>query len=156
MKEKLSARLCRSISALWIASGAAIYAQAQSYSIDSFNIAGGGGTSTGGIYSMSGTIGQSDGGKLSGGSYTLDGGFWSVAVAIQAPDAPFLSVHRIGENIVISWPSNSLGFVLQETSELALPGSWRNSSPAPVVTGTMTVLTLPASPGLKFYRLRKP
>ena len=33
---------------------------AQSYSIDWYKIAGGGGTSTGGVYSVSGTIGQND------------------------------------------------------------------------------------------------
>ena len=39
----------------------------------------GGGThfSTGGDYSMGGTIGQPDAGVLSGGDYTLSGGFWS-------------------------------------------------------------------------------
>lgn len=35
-------------------------ALAQSYSIDWFTIDGGGGTSTGGVYSVSGTIGQPD------------------------------------------------------------------------------------------------
>lgn len=37
---------------------------------------GGGGTTTGSIYSLGGTIGQFDAGKLSGGTYTLGGGFW--------------------------------------------------------------------------------
>lgn len=156
MKKRLSAKICLGIGALWIAFSAAIHVQAQSYSMDSFTIAGGGGTSTGGSYSMSGTISQSGGGKFSGGSYSLDSGFWSVAIAIQTPDAPFLSVVRSGENLVISWPTNSFGFVLQETTTLAVSGSWQNSSPAPVVSGTMNILTLPASPGLKFYRLKKP
>ena len=35
---------------------------AQSYQIDWFTIDGGGGTSTGGVYSVSGTIGQPDAG----------------------------------------------------------------------------------------------
>lgn len=50
---------------------------AQPYSIDWFTIGGGGGTSTGGGYSMSGTIGNPAAGNLSGGGYTLEGGFWS-------------------------------------------------------------------------------
>lgn len=41
-------------------------------SIDS----GGGTFSTGGNYSLGGTIGQPDAGTQSGGSYTLTGGFW--------------------------------------------------------------------------------
>src|SRR2546423_10495314 len=55
--------------------GLAINARAAaSYSIDWFTVDGGGGTSTGGSYSLSGTIGQPDAGRLSGGSYVVNGG----------------------------------------------------------------------------------
>ena len=37
--------------------------------------------STGGSYSLGGTIGQPDAGALGGGSYTLAGGFWSGMIA---------------------------------------------------------------------------
>jgi hypothetical protein len=37
---------------------------------------GGGGTSTGGQYKLTGTIGQPDAGSMSGGQYELLGGFW--------------------------------------------------------------------------------
>lgn len=58
------------------------YAQ---YSIDWYTIDGGGGTSTGGLYSISGTIGQPDAGEtMTGGTYSLTGGFWSL-VAVQTP-----------------------------------------------------------------------
>ncbi len=41
---------------------------------------GGGGTSSGGNFALSGTIGQADaGGPLHGGDYALTGGFWSDA-----------------------------------------------------------------------------
>ena len=36
----------------------------------------GGGRSTGGAYTLEGTIGQPDAGLMSGGSYVLAGGFW--------------------------------------------------------------------------------
>ena len=49
------------------------------YSIDWYTIDGGGGSSTGGSYSLGGSIGQPDAGSLSGGSYTLNGGFWGGA-----------------------------------------------------------------------------
>src|SRR5256885_8929585 len=55
--------------------GLAVSAQAAaSYSIDWFTVDGGGGTSTGGSYSLSGTIGQPDACRLSGGSYVVNGG----------------------------------------------------------------------------------
>lgn len=40
-------------------------------------IDGGGGTSTGGSFSLSGTIGQPDAGTMSGGSFAITGGYWS-------------------------------------------------------------------------------
>ena len=38
---------------------------------------GGGDTSKGGPFSLSGTAGQADAGRRTGGSYTLVGGFWN-------------------------------------------------------------------------------
>jgi len=48
-----------------------------------WNTVDGGGAmfSTGGSYSLSGTIGQADAGALTGGSYALAGGFWGGAAA---------------------------------------------------------------------------
>lgn len=47
------------------------------FEISWYTIDGGGAMfSTGGPYSLGGTIGQVDGGTLSSGSYTLNGGFW--------------------------------------------------------------------------------
>src|SRR6516164_4620415 len=52
---------------------------AQNYSIDWYKIAGGGGTSTGGTYQVSGTIGQPDAsGAMTGGNYSITGGFWAL------------------------------------------------------------------------------
>src|SRR5205823_8159351 len=90
---------------LLLLSLAASSVRAQSYSIDWFTIDGGGGTSTGGVYSVSGTIGQPDAGHMSGGAYTLDGGFWGIIAAIQTPGAPTLRVVRTSTNtVVVAWP----------------------------------------------------
>lgn len=50
-----------------------------SYSIDWYTIDGGGGTSIGGKFSLTGTIGQFDAqpGGAAGGDFTLIGGFWA-------------------------------------------------------------------------------
>ena len=57
--------------------GVAVHSlRAQSFFIDWFTIDGGGGTSTGGVFAVSGTIGQPDAGTMSGGNYSLSGGFW--------------------------------------------------------------------------------
>jgi hypothetical protein len=46
------------------------------YDISWFTVDGGGGSSSGGPYTLSGTAGQPDAGMLSGGTYALTGGFW--------------------------------------------------------------------------------
>ena len=57
-------------------------ASAQSYSIDWHTIGGGGGTSAGGGFALSGTIGQPDAGEMGDGEYTISGGFWSIEAAV--------------------------------------------------------------------------
>jgi hypothetical protein len=50
---------------------------AQVYDLSWHTIDGGGYTwSAGGTYTLGGTVGQPDAGKLAGGTYTLGGGFW--------------------------------------------------------------------------------
>ncbi|MDX1555655.1 MAG: hypothetical protein R3212_06490 [Xanthomonadales bacterium] len=48
------------------------------FSIDWYTIDGGGGTSTGGVFSLTGTIGQHDASPATaqGGAFSLSGGFW--------------------------------------------------------------------------------
>lgn len=90
---------------------------AQTYSIDWSTIDGGGGTSTGGVYSVSGTIGQPDAGKMSGGNFTVDGGFWGIIAAVQTPGAPLLCIARTTTNTVaVFWPSPSTGWTLQQNT----------------------------------------
>ena len=123
---------------------------AQQYTIDWFTIDGGGGTSSGGGYTLSGTIGQPDAGTLVGGSYRLDGGFWGGVFAVQQVGAPTLVIQRSGANVIISWDSNASGFILQETMNLSNPASWSATS------GGFNGMSVPASGPTKFYRLRRP
>jgi hypothetical protein len=52
-------------------------AMGQDFAITWYTIDGGGGTSTGGDFSLSGTIGQPDaGGPMTGGDFSIEGGFW--------------------------------------------------------------------------------
>ena len=47
---------------------------------------GGGGTSAGADYAVSGAIGQPDAGSMSGGQYELNGGFWNGSEAPSPPE----------------------------------------------------------------------
>jgi len=133
---------------------APLSSHAQNFTIDWFTIDGGGGTSTGGIYSVSGTIGQPDaGGPMTGGNYSLTGGFWSL-FAVQSPGAPLLSIERIGSDVRIFWPKPSTGFVLDQS--LNVTGTWSQIS-FPYTTNTTDIsITVPSPAGNKFYRLRSP
>jgi len=135
-----------------IAGVGTITASAQNYSIDWFTIDGGGGTSTGGVYSVSGTIGQPDaGGPMTGGNYSLTGGFWALPFAVQTPGAPALSIVRLNATQArISWTPPTPGFVLQETPSLS-PTNWVNSP-----SGSSNPVIVPATLLIKAYRLRKP
>jgi hypothetical protein len=127
----------------------------QSYSIDWSTIDGGGGTSTGGLFSVTGTIGQPDAGTMSGGNFTLQGGFWSVIAAIQTPGAPYLWVLRMATNTVcVWWPVSETSWQLQATTSLLSTGS--NWTPCSYVTNGANCIYIEAPPtGNRFYRLSK-
>ena len=127
------------------------------YAIDWHTIDGGGGASTGGVYVVSGTIGQPEAGPmLSGGSYTLQGGFWAV-YAIQVPGAPRLSVTCFNGAVLVSWPNTDPAWELECTSHLAPagPNTWTLIPPPYPTNATHCVVTEPAPIGDKFYRLKR-
>ena len=129
-----------------------ILGSAQNYSINWSTIGGGGGSSTGGVYSVSGTIGQPDaGGPLTNGQYSVIGGFWAWPVAVPSVGAPELViVPSAPGTATLSWTPATPGFVLQETLSLA-PTNWMNS-----VSGATNPVTVPAVLPAQFYRLFKP
>lgn len=131
----------------------AISATAQTYSIDWFKVAGGGGTSTNGQYSLSGTIGQHDaGGPLIGGNYSLTGGFWAL-YAIQTGGAPALRIVLTTTNTaVVSWPSPSTGWKLQQKLDLAT-GLWATPGEPVNDNGTEKFIVVKPPTGNRFYRL---
>jgi len=126
-----------------------VLANAQ-YAIDWFTIDGGGGTSSGGNFTLIGTIGQPDAGTLSGGNYTLQGGFWPGIVVPSTGEAPALFIQLAGASLMILWSPSTPGFSLEQSSTL-LPGSW-----APAPSGADNPATIPLGSGPTFYRLQKP
>jgi hypothetical protein len=125
-------------------------------SVDWQKVSGGGGTSTGGIYSVSGTIGQHDaGGPLTNGSYSVSGGFWTLT-ALQTAGAPLLKIVLTATNTaVVSWPSPSTGWILRQNTDLNTT-NWT----APVETvndnGIDRFIVVVSPAGNRFYRLVTP
>jgi len=125
---------------------------AQNYSVSWFKIAGGGGASTNGPYSLSGTIGQYDaGGPMTNGQYSVTGGFWALPTAVQVGGAPTLKIVPVGPGqVTISWSPNAPGYWLQETLSLS-PTNWIASA-----SGSTNPVTVPTTLPAKYYRLFKP
>jgi hypothetical protein len=130
--------------------GAGPGARAQSYSIDWFTMDGGGGVSSGGSYTLSGTIGQPDAGTSSAGNYALQGGFWPGVLVVPPGEAPAMFIQLATGNVTISWSPATPGFVL-EVNDSVSSGSWN-----PTPSGSTNPVTLAVGAGAKFYRLRKP
>jgi HsdM N-terminal domain/N-6 DNA Methylase len=116
---------------------------------------GGGGTSTGGVYSVSGTIGQPDAGApMTGAQYSLTGGFWSF-YAVQTPGALLLTITLTPTNTaMVYWPSPSIGWTLQENTNSVSSAIW-NDYPNPQDNGTSKYIILTPPAGNRFYRLKK-
>jgi hypothetical protein len=128
------------------------------YRITASVIAGGGGTSTGGMFAVTGTLGQPvAGGPLNGGTFTLGSGFWNV---IQTPGAPLLRITRTAAGgAIVSWPAPSEGWVLQQTMSVSTQPTivWTDvTSPSVVVVAGENTVTFPTTTGSRYFRLRHP
>ena len=133
---------------------------AQDFTLDWFTMDGGGGQSTGGVYAVTGTIGQPDAGTMAGGDYTLAGGFWGLVGAVQTPGVPLLSITRTNGSVIVSWPWTATGFVLEQTSQLLSPPRTNSWVDVPVnqyqTSGARTHFTISSPVGNQWFRLRRP
>ena len=143
----------------FLVTGLAIFtavATTQSYSVDWYKIAGGGGTGSNGSYSVSGTIGQHDaGGPLTGGNYSITGGFWSL-FAVPSPGTPLLTIFLTTTNTaVVIWPSPSSGWNLQQNTDLNT-ANWVAPSETVNDDGANKFIIINPPAGNRYYRLSKP
>jgi hypothetical protein len=131
-------------------------ARSQTYSIDWYNISGGGGTSTNGQYAISGTIGQHDaGGPMTGGTYSLTGGFWAFLQVLQTPGAPMLYVTHSGSTVTVFWQDVPPWTNLEQNSSLTAPTAWSTNT-SWTTTGGTNYLNLTSPTGHLFFRLIGP
>lgn len=133
-----------------------IIGHSQQYSIDWYKVSGGGGVSTGGVYTVSGTIGQPDaGGPMTGGNFSLTGGFWAL-YALQGPGAPVLTIKLTTTNtVMVYWLSPSTGYNLQVNTDLAT-ANWVPPGESVTDNGTIKYIVVNPPSGRRFYRLKSP
>jgi hypothetical protein len=128
---------------------------AQNYSINWFTIDGGGGASSGGAFTVSGTVGQPDAGQMSGGNFTVAGGFWGLDLL----ERPRLSIAHNNGLVRIAWPRPSTGWLLDSAASLIAPMPPNAWSPVLVqyqTNATEISVSVPSAPGYRFFRLRRP
>jgi hypothetical protein len=132
-----------------------VLALGQSYSIDWYKVSGGGGTSSGGAYSVTATIGQPDASSaMTGGNYSLTGGFWSMIRVVQTAGLPNLVISQAGGNVIISWPATG-GYTVQQSPNLAT-GTWATSGYRVTTANGISSITISSPTGNLFFRLSNP
>jgi uncharacterized repeat protein (TIGR03803 family) len=97
------------------------------------------------------------GSKLYGATYqggpSASGTLFSLAVPALAP--PLLNISRSGETIMLTWPTDPAGFVLQSASGLHPPRSWTNELTQPLLLDGKNTVTDAISAPLTLYRLSR-
>jgi trimeric autotransporter adhesin len=93
-----------------------------------------------------------------GGDFAIAGGKVSgyAAHAKIGVFLPRLSILRSAGGMVLSWPSDSAGFVLEQTSALANSPGWTTNAANLLDDNTNKSVTVPATKPHQFFRLRKP
>jgi hypothetical protein len=70
--------------------------------------------------------------------------------------APTLNIFASPPNVILSWPTNATGFVLNQTSDLASPIMWTPVATGITVSGNNYTITINTSSGNRFYSLIAP
>jgi len=68
---------------------------------------------------------------------------------------PSLQISRFGNQIVLSWPTNSVGFTMEYATNLPAT-SWISNSSSPAIVSGQYTATNTISDNARFYRLQKP
>jgi hypothetical protein len=88
-----------------------------------------------------------------GGSFSAAGGKAATNFAIWRGERPSLSIRRIGNDVILSWPSQFTNYVLQSKANLS--GDWSISGPEPVLSNDNWSVTNAIMTGPHFFRLRR-
>lgn len=71
---------------------------------------------------------------------------------------PSLTITLAAPNVILSWPTSATGFTLQELAAFPStlpPYTWTDVSTLVVISGANNTVTVPASSGNNFFRLKK-
>jgi hypothetical protein len=87
-------------------------------------------------------------------AFTGDLGALAYIDSIQfVTDCPPLQVTRSGNQLLLSWPAATVGYLLQTTAQLSPDAFWQTVTNAPVVVGDRQSVTVMVGDKSQFYRL---
>jgi hypothetical protein len=69
--------------------------------------------------------------------------------------APQLTLRSSGKQVVVTWPTNAVGFTLQTATNLVPPAVWSTNSTVPAVVDGQNTVTNSISGKQMFYRLAR-
>jgi len=75
---------------------------------------------------------------------------------IHIIDSPTIAASWVGNNLVLSWGTNWVGYALYSSTNLAAGATWTQVANSPVRIGKLNVLTNDMTSGAMFYRLMLP
>jgi uncharacterized repeat protein (TIGR01451 family) len=77
----------------------------------------------------------------------------TVVTVTPNPDAPILKIARAGGKVVLSWPTNAVGFSLQSKTNLAPSTPWTSVTNIQVTVGNLYMVTNNVDGTANYYRL---
>ena len=134
---------------------------AVTFTIDWHKVAGGGGTSADGFYTLSGTLGQAEAGQpMSGGIYAVTGGAQFGDDGSDGPTVPLRIIAvQLGPRELHITMAGTPGhtFQLQSAASLTQPIAWSNLGASALAPGEGRLEFVdPSAPGARFYRITEP
>ena len=81
--------------------------------------------------------------------------FGARILAVAAAPQLRLTITKVGNNLLITWPSGDSTFRLEAKSDLNTT-TWTQVSPAPTLNGSRYEVVVPIGPSNQFFRLRSP
>ncbi len=84
------------------------------------------------------------------------GASWASVTPPGAPSSPLLTASHAGGKIVLSWPTNSLGFTLETVANMPSSNLWTAVTTPVVIVGNQYVVTNNTTAATAYFRLRWP
>jgi len=75
------------------------------------------------------------------------------SLSLGSLNAQQLAIVISGANVILTWPTNAIGFTLQSTTSLVPQAVWSTVSPSPIIVNGQSVVTNAISGKQEFYRL---